>query len=415
MAFLDIAVGTAAVAGIAGTAYSLSGAGQPQQPNLGAASKAISDAEASMLPQYRQEAAAAQLGLNDQHLNQGYTSMDVDAYRQQIQSQIEAIQAQYNPPQQNTNGRNRPGQQAAGQLSQLFMPASAQRQIANLQKSLQSLPKSGTVYVGPGGGIVPASQALSGGDFTGQGAADIQAEIAKQMAGGELDLAQKYDPAFIAAALKQEALANPEGVQARQRENELIQQQINQPIANPVAQTLTDQVQQQIAAGKGLDEFDKAALDQSVAQALAARGGSPAPDQDFQADLTTGAAGTQRQLAGIQKGVGLMTSGTTPEDIAYRREQQNLSNLSNEMSGQTPLTEFKSLSGAQSGPTPTTPGAPLPLAGQNNLQTGAGAAETQYAQQIAQPNPWMTGITSAINLGTAAGNLGFQPLAPTAG
>lgn len=405
MAFADIALGAgivSAVGGIAGTAYSLSGAGQPQQPNLASSSRAISDAEASLLPQYRQLAAAAQEGQNLFKINPGYTQRDVGTYRNQLQSKLLDLQKQ-----EATKPAGSPGMGA----NQDRLPG----QIAALKQQIQSLPQNGPIYLDSNGQVVPASQATSGYDFSGHGAADIQADIAKQMAGGELGLAQKYDPAFIAAALQQEQLANPEGAQARQRENQLIQQQINQPIANPVAQTLTDQVQQQVTAGKGLDEFTKRALDASVAQALAARGGAAGSMPGIADDLTTGAAGTQRQLTAINKGVGLMTSGTTPQDVAYRREQQNLANLSNEISGQTPTTEFKSLSGAQTGPTPTAQTPALPLAGQNELQTGAGAGETQYAQQIAQPNPWLTGITSAINLGTTASNLGWSPLAPTAG
>ena len=400
MAFLDVALASAAVVSVGATAYGLSGANQPQEPNLASSSSEISNAEASMLPAYRQLAAEAQLGENSGQLKTGYQQQDASAYRAQLSSQITALQRQL----QASQGEHGHEQQAT-QIS---------AQISRLQNDLAGAPTTGTVYTDSQGNAVPASQATSGANFTGYGTADIQGRIAEQMAPGELALAQKYDPQFIAAALAQENLANPQGAQARQAENALIQKQITQPIANPVAQTLTDQVQSQVEAGKGLDEFDKQALDQAVQQALQSRGATN-QGQNWQDGLTAGAAGTARQMAGIQKGVGLMTSGVTPQDVAYRREQQNLANLSREISGQTPVTEFRSLSGAQEGPTPTVAGQALPLAGQNQLPTAAGAYETQYAQQINQPNPWLTGITSAINAGTAASNLGWQPLAPAAG
>lgn len=255
---------------------------------------------------------------------------------------------------------------------------------------------------------VPASVATT--DFSQFGGAQTQAALAEQNAGDQLALAQKYDPAFIQSALQQEQLADPNSVTARAQENKLIQQQISNPIINPVAPKLESQIGEQVAAGKGLDSFDTGVLNDATAKALAARGGQQS-NADFVSPLTTGLAGDQRQLAGIQAGQNELASGSTPEDIQYRQQQQNLANLSAEISGQTPTSEFSSLSNASRGPNPTTAGAPLPTM-TNPLQTAGNAALTTQQQQEGQANNWMAGLSTVLNatgaLGAITNNTGVK-------
>lgn len=320
-------------------AASAAGAFTPSQPNLGSASRRISDVQARLLPQER------------------------------------AVQGSAN----------------IGELSNQLLPGYKKKTDKD----------GNTIYVDKHGTVVPASQALA--DFTGYGAGQTQATLADQTAAGNLALAQKYDPLFIQSALEQEQLANPQGVQARKLEDALIQKQVADNNVSPVASTLQKQVQDQLAAGKGLDAFDQATLNNAVQDALASRGGGDAR-QNFSDALTTGFAGNQRQLAGIQKAESMLGSGTTPADVQYRREQQNLSNLSSETSGQTPVTQFHQLSGAQSGPTPSVSGSPLPLLG-NTQGMSASAVAQQYANTVNTPNPWFTGLTAATNAANVGANI----------
>jgi hypothetical protein len=376
------------------TAYSLSGAGQPQEPDLASSSAELSNAEAAELPIERQMQAAAADG--GTVLNPGYTqSTSSDQQRAQLQNQISKLQAQL---------KGTPSGQHMGQINPVLpqQAASINSQISQLQSQLANIPAGNgqPIYLNSQGQVVPQSQAMT--NFNGYGTQQVQDTIAQQMAPGELALAQQYDPQFIAQSLQEENLANPQGAQARTAENNLIQQLINQPYDQPVANTLTNQVDQQVQAGQGLDTFDQNTLNNSVQSALASRGGSGTP-ADFSAPLTTGQTGEQRQLAAVQKGLSLLSSGTTPQDVEYRRQQQNLSNLASEYSGQTPVTEFASLSGAQSGPAPLTAGTPLPTLG-DTLGTAAGAAATQYGQQVSQANPWLSGISSVLSAGNTVAN-----------
>ena len=240
-------------------------------------------------------------------------------------------------------------------------------------------------------------------DFTGLGSGNTQAKLADQSAQSQLALSQKYDPQFIASALKEEQLANPQGAEARGLEQQLIQKQINTPSVSPTATTLTNQVENQLNAGKGLDDMESHVLNGSVAQALSDRGDGNGQAADWAEPLTTGAAGNQRQMAGIQKATGLLSSGVTPGDVNYRHEQQNLANLSEFNSGQTPTSEFSSLSGAQNGPTPNASTTDLPLLS-NPLGSAASGAAQQYQNQVMQPNGWMTGATALINGATGIQN-----------
>jgi hypothetical protein len=295
-----------------------------------------------------------------------------------LEAQLQTLQNSPLPTGSSAGGHNYA--MSAAQANQ-----NRQQQISDLQSRIDNL-KSGQTA-----------------DFTGYGAGQVQAETADQNAKLQLALEQKYSPQFIAEALKQEQLADPQSVAARDRESQLIQQQINHPVINPVSPMLESQIGQQVSAGKGLDDFDTAALNSGVQQALAARGGG-GTGADFTAPLTTGFEGDQRQLAGIQKAQGFMSSGTTPEDIKYRQQQQDLANLSAEISGQTPTSEFGSLSNASRSANPTTAGAPLPTMPGNSLQVGGNAAQTRYGQQMNQANSWMSGLSGVVNASTAIAN-----------
>lgn len=419
MSFAAIGIGLTAVSvgvGAAGAA----GAFSPtiNQPNLPASSKALSDTEASLLPLERGMAAAAQEG---------------GKYTFSLPAGVDGSQYGFNSLPQGSS---------TAQETQVFVPGDASSVqpgfSADGNQTYGTFGGQSAPAAAPQGQWVPynAADFQSGGkyaslgqpqlrtvtnnngtytvDFNGYGAGQTQATIAKQAAAGQLALSQKYDPQFIAASLAQEKEADPQSFAARQMENDLIQKQITNPPENPVADTLSDQVDAQVKSGKGLDPMETGVLNSSVASALADRGGNGA-GADFTQPLTTGAAGVARQQAGIQKGIGELSSGSSPEDIDYRREQQNLANISALMSGQTPTSEFRSLSASQNGPTPYVSGPQQPQIGSGGSAIAGNAAiqSSGIANQLAgsQSNPWLSGISTLLSGATAFGQLGFKPLA----
>lgn len=310
---------------------------QPTPPNLGASSAAMSNANAALLPFQRAITAAAT----------GGTSYTFDPH-------------------------SLPGD--------------------NMSSFLNSLRADGVSHTNPDGTITI--------DFTGMGQADTQAAIATATAANNLALAQRYDPQFIDAARAQLQQADPQGWAARARWGEQTKEFENLNPVNPISTELENQVTDQLQAGKGLDSFDQHTLDDAVAQSGSARGGTT-PGADFSEPLTTGAAGERRRMAGIQHGISFAASGQTPEDEAYRHNQEAIALMSSFVHGQTPQSQFGSNRNAQTGPTPT--GTPVPQSPmlQNTGGLATQGATTQFGQQVNQPNSWLQGISGIINAGNA--------------
>jgi hypothetical protein len=246
-------------------------------------------------------------------------------------------------------------------------------------------------------------------DFGGRGEGDIQAAIAKKTAVNNLVLSKKYDSKFIAEALKQEALADPESVEARAKMHELIRGQIDRPLETPVSDMMQAQVGDSLrAASQGrLTDMDAAQLNRAVQAAQADRGGPGDTPEDFEQPLTTGFAGEQRQQKAVQDAMAFLASGSSPEDIAYRRTQQNLANLAAEAGRKTPQSQFSSLSGAQTGPTPMQTKAPLSVMPEGQSAAAQGAALSNWRTQMSleqnQVNPWLSGLSGLMQLaGTAS-------------
>lgn len=239
-------------------------------------------------------------------------------------------------------------------------------------------------------------------DFTGYGDADVQAKIADQVAAQYRDLSDKYGLQYVAEAKKQLEQADPEGTQARKLMLDIIQQQIADEPQRPVADTLDRQVGEELTAGNRMARDAAGTLASATAAANASRGDALKTSL-LQAQMESGAAGQARADAARQKSLGWLTSGATPEDTAYRREQQNLANLSAFGSGQTPVTQFGQLSGAQQGATPMRTGAALPTVNPNATQAatqfGLNNWQTRVQSELSQTPSWLTGMTGALNMG----------------
>ncbi len=363
------AVGVAVAAASAG--YAMSGAGNPKQPDLASSSAKLSNINAQMLPYRRMLEAAAQQG----------TSVTLPGV--------------YNYQQKDKNGN--------------------WKNIS--QQQYQEMSSVNIAALVAGGGQKPVLRRVPlTVDFRGYGATEVQAKIAQQMAELQKNLSAKYDSQFIDQALEQEKLADPQSFAARQKMDDLIQKQITNEPDRPVATELDKQIGSQLTAARAghLDPAMKQALDSSVSSALSDRGGGAA-GADFEQPLVTGAAGEQRKRDAAQKAISWLTSGATPEDVQYRREQQNLSNLSSQVNGRTPQSQFASLSGAQSGPTPFSPGQPLSTMPQNQNQGAMDAAiggwGTQMRSAGAQASPWTAAVSGTANIAQLLGAAGYKPLA----
>jgi hypothetical protein len=296
-------------------------------------------------------------------------------------------------------------------------PTQLAGQIANLQRKIQTQREQGRDVSKLEARLATLRERASAhqrtADFTGFGEADVQGAIARQMAQNLLDLQEKYGPQFIEEALKQQELADPEGAAARRKMYELIMQQAEAEPDRPVARLLDEQVGEQLAAGRNLDRVSDEVLREAVAQSRGARGES-LDDTRFDDPLTGGFAGEARLQAAQQKAMGWLTSGATPEDVAYRRDQQTLGNLGSFIEGTSPQSQFQNLSGAQQGPAPVVTGPPN---ARPNANAGAAANQTQIAgwnSQLGaaanQVDPWMAGLSVLLTGASVAGRAGYQPL-----
>ena len=378
--------GASAAIGLALTAASVAAsmyqmANQPDAPGVNTNAEGIRTS-AKLLPLQRQMSATAQQG--GTILRQGYQRITPEYARQRL-AEIESNKWDLLTSEK------------------LQSEASAMRRAISTNQPVYLHTKTGR--------MVRENQAYA--DFTGFGEADVQGKIAEDYADLMIELGDKYGQQFVEEARKQLELSDPEGMAAREKMGQMIEQQAQETPERPVADLMDQQVGEQLEAGNRLDAMSRDVLDASLQDALRARGQTGSVDQ-FAQPMETGLAGEARRQAGIQKALGWLSSGATPEDVQFRREQQNLANMGAYIGGRTPQAEFANLSGAQQGATPMRGGAPLPTMNQNAGQSSQQAAlndwQTQMGYEANQANPWMAGLSGLLGVGSAAGKAGWQPL-----
>lgn len=233
-------------------------------------------------------------------------------------------------------------------------------------------------------------------DFTGYGTADIEGKKARDQADLEIQLGKKYGVDFATQNRLLAEQADPLGTAARAKEYELMQQE--QPVS-PLAGQLNDQILAQVKAGRGLDPMSQALMEKSLAEANAARGGGLSAG-DVTQSLSTGASGEARAQAAAAKGSQFLASGQTPEDIAFRRGQQQISNLGAFVAGQTPESQFGNISRSGTGATPTNPGQANATMPNNAGTVGNAFSNSAYQANVnqAQQTPsWLTGLSSLLS------------------
>lgn len=384
-----IAMTVSAAASIASMGYQAS-QGNPKMPNGASASREIAMAQAMSLPMQRYLAALEQQGGKVSGQAVTMTGQEANDLMRQLKQKYKAS--------------HKTDQMALAQMNILKQELLSQKQGKGVKGDGANIPKdvagsTFTFYKDQNGNWLPKSIATA--DFTGLGTADVEGKLARQTMDIQTELGKKYGVQFATEAAREAALADPEGTKARQIEHDLIEQQINnpQPI-NPLSGTLDTQIDSQLKAGSGLDSMSRDLLDSAVARANADRSGNLGSGAAADS-MSTGMEGAARRQAGINKAQSWLSSGSTPEDINYRREQQNLSNLGSFIGGRTPQSQFQNLSGAGQGATPFYPGQAGPqMPGGASSQGGPYSMAAWQAQLHAnqgQANSWMAGLSGILN------------------
>lgn len=249
------------------------------------------------------------------------------------------------------------------------------------------------------------SQTINGTnyDFTGMGNADQSAQMSDQMAQAMLDIQNNYGSAYVQQRLADLKQSDPTGYAARQQLFDKILADSKANPDRPMATDLQNQVNTMLGTAGNLDPQALQQIQGQVRGNQAARGitlgNGPASEEN------TAVVGASDALRQQQQGAAesYLQSAVSPQDVAYRRIQQSLSNLGAFVNNQTPEAQFGQLSGAQGGAAPFTatnyqnPASINPNAGAQGLQFANSiyASSGQYANS--QANPWLTGLSTGIN------------------
>jgi len=244
-------------------------------------------------------------------------------------------------------------------------------------------------------------------DFTGLGNADTAAKVSDQMAQTLLDIQREHSGAQIAQRLKELQVADPKGYAARQQLFDSIMASVQAQPDRPLAQSLQDKVLAELKLGGELDKRGREQVQGQVRGGQIKRGimlGNAPAEQEAAAMVSAAdLIRSQRQTGATD----FLASGVSPEDVAYRRMQQNLSNLGSFVNGVTPTAQFRNLSGAQNLATPIAAAPINPATFSTNAgELGLSNAAAIYSGQVnwanSQVNPWMAGISTGVSAGNVA-------------
>lgn len=244
-------------------------------------------------------------------------------------------------------------------------------------------------------------------DFTGLGQADTAAVISDQMAQTLLAIQKEKSPAIIAQRLEELKAADPKGYAARQDLFDRIMAEAKANPDRPLSTSTARQIQDELARGSGFaDKKQEQEVQDAVRGRQVARGiyrGNTAAGEEGKAMVNAGEAlRNQRQ----QDALDLLESGSTPEDIAFRKLQQTLGNLGSFVNGQTPTAQFGQVSAAGSGPVKLT-GQGVNTNTFNPNAAGQGVSnamnqwQTTFNYDQSQANPWLAGF-SGVTTGLGA-------------
>lgn len=232
-------------------------------------------------------------------------------------------------------------------------------------------------------------------DFTGLGEADIQAKYADAMAQAALDIQREHGAAYIDQRNKELQLADPEGYAMRKKQFDAIMARIGEAPGTNDSIALQYAVLKDLEKGGQLDpEVERQARQQALGQQVK-RGnmrGQAAASQEAQ--VMTGLSDSvkaDRRARALQ----FLQSGSTPEDITFRKNLQDMGNLGSFINSETPTAQFGQLSSGGAAPVQRTqPGINM------NYTAGSGAgwananASALQDWQSNQANPWLAGMST---------------------
>lgn len=254
-------------------------------------------------------------------------------------------------------------------------------------------------------------------DFTGLGDADNARVMSDKMAQTLLDLQRTKAPEIIKQRIEELKAADPQGYAARQQLFDRILQQAEAQPDRPLAENLQASIVDELKNAGRLDARMLDEVQQTVRGGQVSRGnylGNAAVAQEGAAAVRAGETLRDQQQ---QQALGFLESGVTPEDVEYRRMQQNLANLGAFIGGETPTAQFRQLSGAGNGAAPFIGGGPnTQTTNPNAAQQGVNNAltiyqgNTNWAQN--QVNPYLAGLSTGVSAAGAAVNLGWGQTRP---
>lgn len=251
-------------------------------------------------------------------------------------------------------------------------------------------------------------------DFRGAGQIDVDAAVARGTAEGLLGVQQKYGTQFVDEARKQQEAADPLGTAARKAMFDEINRirEGRDEVEHPVSDALDAQMMQELDLGRQLSPEAEAELARVLQQRAA---GGDAATADVERELESNVEAEQRFQDRLQRGMGYLASGATPEDRRFREVQTDIANLAAALGGRTPQSQFASLAGGQQGATPQARAQALPQLNPNAGALGQQGAMFNYQQGIQQAanqvSPWFAGLSTAIKGAQVAGAAGWQPVA----
>lgn len=298
------------------------------------------------------------------------------------------------------------------------IPDPSEGYVAGVLADLETLPARRRLEAAAALGI-PMDVVLNGrnvsADFTGLGQAQVQREYADQMAQQMLSLQREFGPRFVQQRLEELQQADPEGFRMRRDLWDRVRTSVEeaQTAQRPEADLLQEQILTELEQGGRLPQSVAERVTQDVLGRQVARGnwlGNAAAQEE--AGAVAGAADAYRAER-QQRALQFLTSGTSPDDVRQRREQQGLANLGSFIAGETPQAQFGQLSGAQQGAVPwQTGGVAMPGTDPNAGAAGINFANGLYAGQVdwrnTQVSPWVAGLSGAAQGMNVWAGLGGQ-------
>lgn len=247
-------------------------------------------------------------------------------------------------------------------------------------------------------------------DFTGLGEADFQRQYADQLTREMLQLQRDLGPQFVAQRLRELEASDPAGASIRRQLWDSISQSSETLTNRPGAEQLQALIMGELEKGGQLDPETEERIGQGVRGGQVARGNFLGNAAVAEEAGTIASASEAQKSQRQQQALAFLTGGMAPEDANYREQQQDLSNLGAFLSGETPTAQFGQLSGAQNGVVPWTSSGPLQGVNANagwqgvNNQAQLWGAQQQHQQN--QVNPWIAGLSGAMQGGSAWASLG---------